>query len=57
MSLPNPQEREKIFEIHLTKRRKADVGNIDIGKLVSKTEGYSGADIESVVGESVERRS
>ena len=54
VSLPNPQEREKIFEIHLTKRRKADVGNIDIGKLVSKTEGYSGADIESVVGESVE---
>lgn len=54
VSLPNPQEREKIFEIHLTKRRKADVESIDIGKLVSKTEGYSGADIESVVGESVE---
>lgn len=54
VSLPSQQEREKIFEIHLTKRRKADVENIDIGKLVSKTEGYSGADIESVVGESVE---
>lgn len=52
--LPNSQERKKIFEIHLKKRRNADVKNIDIGRLVSKTDGYSGADIESVVGESVE---
>ena len=54
VSLPNPQERENIFKIHLTKRRKDDVESINIGKLVSKTDGYSGADIESVVGESVE---
>ncbi len=54
VALPNPEERRKIFEIHLTKRRKEDVGRIDIDRLVSATDGYSGADIESVVGESVE---
>jgi SpoVK/Ycf46/Vps4 family AAA+-type ATPase len=52
--LPEPEERRKIFEIHLNKRRKRDTPNIDIGKLVNKTDGYSGADIEGVVGESVE---
>ncbi len=55
VSLPNNEERKKIFEIHLNKRRKDDVGKIDIGSLASETEGYSGADIEGVVGESVER--
>lgn len=54
VSLPNREERRKIFEIHLGKRRKADIGKIDISKLVLQTEGYSGADIEGVVGESIE---
>ena len=53
VALPNPEERKRIFEIHI-KRRKQDPGKIDITKLASKTEGYSGADIEGVVGESVE---
>lgn len=52
--LPNEKERRKIFEIHLNKRRRQDVPSINIDKLVSKTEGYSGADIEGVVSESVE---
>ena len=52
--LPNDKERKKIFEIHLNKRRKQDVSSIDIDKLVAKSEGYSGADIEGVVSESVE---
>lgn len=54
VSLPNPEERRRIFEIHLSKRRKADVPKIDFGKLVAETEGYSGADIEGVVSESIE---
>lgn len=54
VSLPNEEERKKIFEIHLNKRRKEDVQGIDIKELASRTEGYSGADIEGVVGESVE---
>jgi ATP-dependent 26S proteasome regulatory subunit len=52
--LPNKEERKKIFEIHINKRRKQDTARIDISALVDQTEGYSGADIEGVVGESVE---
>ena len=54
VALPKLEEKRKIFEIHISKRRKADVANIDINKLVEKTVGYSGADIESVVKEAVE---
>ena len=52
--LPNPYERKKIFEIHIGKRRKQDLASIDVAALVKKTEGYSGADIEGVVAESIE---
>ena len=54
VALPNDEERKKIFEIHLNKRRKQDVRNIDLNELVKATVGYSGADIEGVVSESVE---
>lgn len=54
VGLPNEEERQKIFEIHISKRRKEDLKNIDIKTLVSKTKGYSGADIEGVVKESIE---
>ncbi len=54
VGLPNTTERKKIFEIHISKRRKSDLSSIDIDKLVSRTEGYSGADIEGVVKDAVE---
>lgn len=54
VGLPNEEERKKIFEIHLRKRRKSDLESIDISSLVNKTNGYSGADIEGVVKESIE---
>lgn len=54
VGLPNPEERRKIFEIHIKKRRKQDLANIDINSLVSQTEGYSGADVEGVVIDAVE---
>lgn len=54
VALPNQEERRRIFEIHLRKRRKDDVKGIDLEKLAEETEGYSGADIEGVVAESVE---
>lgn len=54
VSLPNKTERRKIFEIHISKRRKSDLSSIDLDKLVDKTEGYSGADIEGVVKDAVE---
>lgn len=52
--LPNREERKKIFEIHIGKRRKQDLNSININALVNQTEGYSGADIEGVVSEGVE---
>lgn len=54
VQLPDKQEREKIFEIHIRKRRPMDLEKIKIDKLVEKTDGYSGADIEGVVKEAIE---
>ena len=54
VGLPNATEREKIFRIHIGKRRKQDLKNIDLSQLVKKTEGFSGADIEGVVKDAIE---
>lgn len=54
VGLPSDNERKKIFEIHISKRRNKDLNDIDLNKLVSRTKGYSGADIEGVVKESIE---
>lgn len=54
VGLPKENERRKIFEIHIEKRRKNDLSKINISDLVSKSNGYSGADIEGVVKEAVE---
>lgn len=53
VKLPNAIERKQIFEIHLKKRNKFNKG-IDTIKLIKETEGYSGADIESVVKDAIE---
>lgn len=55
VGLPNREERKKIFEIHIGKRRKQDLGGISVDKLADSTDGYSGADIEGVVRESIEK--
>lgn len=53
VDLPQDDEREKIFEIHLKKHKQE--GKIkDFKDIVKQTDGYSGADIESVVNEAVE---
>ncbi len=58
VGLPNEQERRKIFEIHIGKRSKIggrnDLQGISLQRLVEKTSGYSGADIEGVVRDAVE---
>lgn len=54
VGLPNDTEREKIFRIHINKRRPQDLKNIKINDLVAKTDGFSGADIEGVVKDAVE---
>lgn len=54
VGLPDRAERETIFKIHIAKRRPMDLNSIDISKLVDKTEGFSGADIEGVVKDAIE---
>jgi SpoVK/Ycf46/Vps4 family AAA+-type ATPase len=52
VKLPNDEERKQIFEVHLKKRGKE---NIKISnEIVKATEGFNGADIESVINEAVE---
>ncbi len=46
--LPNKNEREQIFKIHISKRDR-DPDQFDISKLIEKTNGYTGSDIEQVV--------
>lgn len=54
VGLPNDKEREKIFHIHIKKRRPQDMNQINISKLVDETRGFSGADIEGVVKDAIE---
>jgi SpoVK/Ycf46/Vps4 family AAA+-type ATPase len=53
VDLPTADERRRIFDIHLRKRGKL-TDQVDVLKLLKDTEGYSGADIESLVKETVE---
>lgn len=53
VDFPNKVERKKILEIHLIKRKKWNK-DIDIISIVKDTEGYNGADLESIVKEAVE---
>ncbi|MCB5271883.1 MAG: AAA family ATPase [Candidatus Cloacimonetes bacterium] len=53
VNLPDGEERRTIFEIHLRKRGKL-TKSIDTIRLIQETEGFSGADIESVVKEAIE---
>lgn len=53
VTFPTRNERKNIFRIHLQKRRRLDPG-ISLDELALQTDGFSGADIESVVKESIE---
>ena len=54
IELPNAKERKEIFELHL-KKRNQDISKLDIISLLDKTEGYSGADIESIIQHAIEK--
>ena len=58
VNLPDSKERQKIFEIHLNKKKEKDCwpgeSRFDYAGLAAKTKGFNGADIESVVSEAVE---
>lgn len=53
VDLPNPTERAKILEIHLKKRGKWNK-SINMTELAEETEGFSGADLEAVVKDTIE---
>jgi ATP-dependent 26S proteasome regulatory subunit len=48
VDLPRPAEREAIFSVHLKKRGR-DKSKFDLARLVTATEGYTGAEIEQAV--------
>ena len=48
VDLPNKEERQDIFKIHLTKRR-SDISRFDIEQLGNVSEGFSGAEIEQAI--------
>ncbi|MCD7957355.1 MAG: AAA family ATPase [Lachnospiraceae bacterium] len=54
VGLPKKGERRRIFEIHIQKRRPQDLAAIDLNELATKTEGFSGADIEGVIKDAIE---
>ncbi|QPK62893.1 AAA family ATPase [Methylomonas sp. LL1] len=56
VDFPNEQERNAIFKVHLNKRKKLKLGSrIQLDQLARSTDGYSGADIESVIKEGIEK--
>ena len=56
VNLPNNKERKAIFMVHLKKRSRRECikETIDYQKLANVTEGFNGADIESVINEAIE---
>ena len=55
VNLPNEKERQDIFSVHLKKRNQSiDMGSPKFRQLITATEGFNGADIESVVNEAIE---
>jgi len=54
VDMPKAEERKKILEIHIKKRRKDDLSQIDLQQVVRETDGFCGADIEGVVRDAIE---
>jgi SpoVK/Ycf46/Vps4 family AAA+-type ATPase len=50
IDLPNPNEREEIFKIHLTKVNR-DIKNFDLKKLSSNSKDFTGSEIEQIINE------
>ena len=48
VDLPNAEERQEIFNIHLSKRRR-DIARFDIEQLANVSDGFSGAEIEQAL--------
>ncbi len=53
VNLPDKEERKEIFKIHLEKKKKS-MDDASLNSICQMTDGFNGADIESVVNEAVE---
>ncbi len=53
VGLPNREEREAIFKVHLAKLRPHNLGNYDIKRLAYETPDFSGAEIEQTIIEAM----
>jgi SpoVK/Ycf46/Vps4 family AAA+-type ATPase len=49
VDLPTSEERQDIFQIHLSKRRNEDITRFDLGQLAKVSDGFSGAEIEQAI--------
>ena len=54
VNLPNKEERKAIFKIHIGKKKKS-LDETALNSVSQITDGFNGADIESVVNEAVEK--
>ena len=54
VNLPNPKEREAIFNVHYKRLLSLGYPECSFENAAQKTEGFNGADIESVINETVE---
>lgn len=52
VDLPTPEEREKIFKIHLAKNNQ-DSSHFSFNQLLKLSEGYNGAEIEEAINEAM----
>ena len=53
VGLPNQEEREAIFKVHLTRLRPHNLGNYDLQRLAYETLDFSGAEIEQTIIEAM----
>ncbi|MGK7936823.1 MAG: AAA family ATPase [Xenococcaceae cyanobacterium] len=53
VGLPNQEEREAIFKVHLARLRPHNLGNYDIKRLAYETPDFSGAEIEQTLVEAM----
>lgn len=53
VGLPNREEREAIFKVHLAKLRPHNLGNYDLKRLAYETPDFSGAEIEQTIIEAM----
>jgi len=53
VGLPNREEREAIFKVHLAKLRPHNLGNYDVKRLAYETPDFSGAEIEQTIIEAM----